>query len=323
MASNVTGMGTTFNLPNYAGQLYTASPTKTPFLSMIGGLTGGMQTENDEFPTGVLYEFPEAAQPEISETASTTAPTGGELVKSQQSNVTQIFHEAIEITYARLANRGKLSGLNTAGAQPEQPNEEDFQIARKLEKIARDVEFTFLNGKYQKASSAGQANKTRGMIELCSTGTTIAAANAPLSLDLLGQLYRKMANAGAIFGNMVLLANAEQKQRLTSLYEKQLGYNSPAQRNVGGMSITQIENDFFQMGVAYDPFMPVDTILIVDLAACAPVFQAVPGKGVLFLEELAKTGAANRKQIYGEIGLAHGPSFLHGTLTGLDYEGRE
>lgn len=77
------------------------------------------------------------------------------------------------------------------------------------------------------------------------------------------------------------------------------------------------------MGVAYDPFMPVDTILIVDLAACAPVFQAVPGKGVLFLEELAKTGAANRKQIYGEIGLAHGPSFLHGTLTGLDYEGRE
>lgn len=323
MASNVTGMGTTFNLPNYAGQLYTASPTKTPFLSMIGGLTGGMQTENDEFPTGVLYEFPEATQPEISETASTTAPTGGELVKSQQTNVTQIFHEAIEITYARLANRGKLSGLNTAGAQPEQPNEEDFQIARKLEKIARDVEFTFLNGKYQKASSAGQANKTRGMIELCRTGTTIAAANAPLSLDLLGQLYRKMANAGAIFGNMVLLANAEQKQRLTSLYEKQLGYNSPAQRNVGGMSITQIENDFFQMGVAYDPFMPVDTILIVDLAACAPVFQAVPGKGVLFLEELAKTGAANRKQIYGEIGLAHGPSFLHGTLTGLDYEGRE
>ena len=94
---------------------------------MDGKVTAAL-TENDEFPTGVLYEFPEAAQPEISETASTTAPTGGELVKSQQTNVTQIFHESIEITYARLANRGKLSGLNTAGAQPEQPNEEDFQI---------------------------------------------------------------------------------------------------------------------------------------------------------------------------------------------------
>ena len=204
MASNVTGMGTTFNLPNYAGQLYTASPTKTPFLSMIGGLTGGMQTENDEFPTGVLYEFPEAAQPEISETASTTAPTGGELVKSQQTNVTQIFHESIEITYARLANRGKLSGLNTAGAQPEQPNEEDFQIARKLEKIARDVEFTFLNGKYQKASSAGQANKTRGMIELCSTGTThcrckCAAVSRPAgsALSQDGQCRRDLWQYGA------------------------------------------------------------------------------------------------------------------------------
>lgn len=323
MANQVTGMGTTFNLPNYAGQLYTSSPTKTPLLSMIGGLTGGMRTENDEFPTGVLYAFPQAAQPEISETASTTAPTGSGLVKSQQTNVTQIFHESIEITYAKLANRGKLSGLNTAGAQPAQINEEDFQIARKLEKIARDVEYTFLNGKYQKASSESQANKTRGLIELCATGTTVAAANAPLSLDLLGQLYRAMANAGACFGNMVLFANAEQKQRLTSLYEKQVGYNAPAARNIGGMNVTQIETDFFQMGVVYDPFMPTDTILIADVSACAPVFQDVPGKGVLFLEELAKTGAANRKQIYGEIGLAHGPAFLHGTLTGLDYEGRE
>ena len=52
----------------------------------------------------------------------------------------------------------------------------------------------------------------------------------------------------------------------------------------------------------------------------APVFQDVPGKGVLFLEDLAKTGAADRKQIYGEIGLAHGPAFLHATITGLATE---
>lgn len=70
----VTGIGTTWNLPNYAGELFTADPTQTPFLSMIGGLTGGRQTDNFEFPTAVLYDFPEAAQPEISESASATAP---------------------------------------------------------------------------------------------------------------------------------------------------------------------------------------------------------------------------------------------------------
>ena len=41
----VTGIGTTWNLPNYAGELFTADPTQTPFLSMIGGLTGGRQTD--------------------------------------------------------------------------------------------------------------------------------------------------------------------------------------------------------------------------------------------------------------------------------------
>ena len=132
-----------------------------------------------------------------------------------------------------------------------------------------------------------------------------------------------MADAGALFGNMVLMCGSDQKQRITALYEKQLGYNTPAARNVAGMNITEIETDFFKMGVAYNPYVPNDRILIADVAACAPVFQDVPDKGTLFLEDLAKTGAAEKKQIYGEIGLDHGPSFLHGSITGLDYTGRE
>ena len=58
----VEGLGTTWNLPNYAGELFTADPSQTPFLSMIGGLTGGKQTNNYEFPIVVLYDFPEVAQ---------------------------------------------------------------------------------------------------------------------------------------------------------------------------------------------------------------------------------------------------------------------
>lgn len=320
--ANVTGTGTSFNLPNFAGELFTASPTKTPFLSMIGGLSGGRKTESDEFATGQLYEFPEAAQPEISEQASETAPAATALVREQKTNVTQIFQESIVLTYAKLANRGKLSGLNTAGQAANPASELDWQIARRLEKIARDVEHTFLNGTFHKAADASQANKTRGMFELCSTGTTIAAGNQPLSVDLLKALFRAMSDAGAAFENMVLFCGADQKQRITALYEKQLGYNTPAARNVAGMNITKIETDFFEMGVVYDPFVAPDRILISDVAACAPVFQDVPGKGTLFLEDLAKTGAAEKKQIYGQIGLDHGPAFLHGSITGLDYTGR-
>lgn len=315
--ANVTGTGNTFNLPNFVGELFTASPVQTPFLSMIGGLSGGVKSENSEFPTGQLYEFPEAAQPEISEDASETAPAASALVREQKTNVTQIFHETITLTYSKLSNRGRLSGLNTAGQAANPSSELDWQAAQRLKKIARDVEFTFLNGTYNKASASNQANKTRGMFELCSTGTTIDAASAELSLELLKKLYKAMADAGALGGNMVLFCGSEQKQRITGLYEKQLGYNTPATRSLGGMNITELETDFFKLGVVYDPFVPADRILIADVSACAPVFLEMPGKGVLFLEDLAKTGAAERKQIYGEIGLDHGPAFLHGSITGL------
>ena len=319
MADNITGIGTSFNLPNYAGELFTASPTRTPFLSLIGGLSGGRKTRSDRFPTGQLYAFPDAAQPEISEADSETAPDPTALVRTQAYNVTQIFHETISLTYAKMANAGRLEGLNLAGAEAEPPSELDWQIARRLEKIARDVEYTFLNGSFQEATSVGEANKTRGMLELCAGdgGTTLAAADAELSLDLLRQLYRAMAEAGAPFGNMLLFCGAAQKQRLTALYEDQVGYNQPAARSAAGMNIRRLETDFFEMGVVYDPFMPADAILLADVSACAPVFQDVPGRGVLFLEDLAKTGASERKQLYGEIGLDHGPAFLHGSITGL------
>jgi len=71
------------------------------------------------------------------------------------------------------------------------------------------------------------------------------------------------------------------------------------------------------MGVTWNPFMPKDAILIADVAHIAPVFQPVPGKGNFFEEPLAKEGASDKIQIYGQIGLAHAPAYLHGVITGL------
>lgn len=311
------GIGTTWNLPNYAGELFTADPTQTPFLSMIGGLTGGRQTNNFEFPTAVLYDFPEAAQPEISESASATAPAASHIAREQEKNVVQIHQEVIDLTYAKQSNSGRMSGLNTAGQTANPGDEKAWQIQQKLVKIARDVEHSFINGKYQLADSADKANKTRGMLELCENGTSIDAEGAALTKAMLAQLFREMAENGAYFGKMVLFCGAYNKQLITALYADQFRATMQTTQNVGGMNITEIETDFFKMGVVWDRFMPKDSILVADMSHIAPVFQAVPGKGVLFEEELAKVGASDRIQIYGQIGLAHGPAFLHGTITGL------
>ena len=310
----VTGLGTTWNLPNYAGELFTADPTQTPLLSMIGGLTGGKQTKNFEFPTAVLFDYPDAKQPEITEEASAKAPTASAIARKQESNVIQIHQEVIDLTYFKQSNSGRFSGINGSN----QTNDEKaWQIQQKLIKIARDVEFSFINGKYQKATAANVANKTRGMLELAATVSTVDASSGKLTTNMIKALMLEMADNGAYFNNMVLFAGAKQKQKITDLYEKQLGYNQGAPRNIGGMNITEIDTDFCKLGIVWDRFMPDDSILIADVAHIAPMFQEVEGKGVLFEEELAKIGASDRIQIYGQIGLAHGPAFLHGSITNL------
>ncbi len=315
----VSGIGNTWNLPNYAGELFTADPTQTPFLSMCGGLTGGKQTDNFEFPTAVLYDFPEAEQPEISESDSATAPPASHIARQQERNVVQIHQEVIDLTYAKQSNSGRMSGLNTAGQNPNPKDEKAWQVQQKLIKIARDVEYSFLRGRHQVSTAENVANRTRGMLELCTSdaGTSIAASEALLNKGLLDQLFYEMANNGAYFGRMVLFCGAFQKQMITNLYADQFKASMQTTQNVGGMNITEIETDFFKMGVVWDRFMPDDSILIADMAHVAPVFQAVPGKGVLFQEDLAKSGASDKIQIYGQIGLAHGPAFLHGAVTGL------
>ena len=75
--------------------------------------------------------------------------------------------------------------------------------------------------------------------------------------------------------------------------------------------------DYLFGQVAIDRALPADAIAVVSLEQVAPVFLNIPGKGVLFEEELAKTGAADKTQIYGEIGLEYGNQAAHGVLRGL------
>jgi len=318
--SQIAELGTSWNLPNYTGELFTADPTQTPLLSMIGGLTGGWQTDNFEFPTAVLFDYPEAAQPEISEEDSIEAPAATHIAREQETNVVQIHQEVIDLTYVKQSNGGRMSGLNTANMRANPGDEKNWQIQQKLVKIARDVEHSFIRGQYQKATSSDTANKTRGMLELCAGHTTIDADGDPLSKALLDELFREMAQSGAYFNNMVMFLPAVQKQALTNVYASQFAAFAPNTEKIGGMNVTQVETDFFRLGVVWNRFMPSDSILVADIAYIAPVFQTVPGKGVLFEEELAKVGASDRIQIYGQIGLAHGAGFLHASITGLSDE---
>ena len=313
----ITGVGTSWNLPNYAGELFTASPKKTPFLSSIGGLTGGKTSNSFEFVTGQEYTLPVAKQPEISETDSLTAPQASHITREQKTNTCQIFHESIDLSYAKLSQTGKLNGLNLSGQNANPASEEDWQVNQKLVVMAQQVEYSFINGKYQKATDADTPAKTRGIFDLVKDVTTIDAQAAEISKSLLDAFFLELVKNGAPWDNMQMHVNATLKQKITNLYADQF----KAQMNMGerkaGMNVVTIETDFGLIDIVLNTFVPDKSLCVIDIAHCAPVFCPVPGKGVLFKEDLAKTGADNKKQIYGQIGLDHGMDFMHGAITNL------
>jgi hypothetical protein len=66
-----------------------------------------------------------------------------------------------------------------------------------------------------------------------------------------------------------------------------------------------------------DRHMPQNALAIVSMEQCAPVYLEVPGKGHMFAEPLAKTGAKDRVQLYGEVGLKYGNERSHAKITNL------
>ena len=316
--ANANAASNSWNCPNYTGELYLIGANQTPFLNMIGGLQGGaVRTVRDfQFPLAQPWALESAAQPAITETASLTAPTPWTYVRAQDVNTVQIFHRQVSVSYVKSSVTGQITADSTTilvdGSQPQPVQSElDFQINAHMRQIALDAEYTFLLGVYSQATSAGVAARTRGIVTATSTNK-VNASSATLTKALMDSLLRTMAATGSEFLNPVIFCNAFQKQKISDIY----GY-APQDRNVGGVNIKQIETDFAMLGVVWCPQMTTSVVLIADLAFCSPVFLPVPGKGVLFYEELSKTGASESGQIYGQIGLDYGPEEMHGQLYGL------
>lgn len=316
--ANVNVAATVWNCPNYTGELFMIGANQTPFLNMIGGLQGSkVRTVADfQFPLAQPWALEAASQPAISETASLTAPDPWTYVREQDTNTCQIWQRQVSVSYAKQSVVGQVTADATTGLvdiTDEQPvqNERDFQIMAHMRQLSLNIDYTFLNGAHQQATDAGTAAKTRGIITACTTNT-VAAGAATLSKALIDQLLRTMAGNGSEFINPVVFCNAFQKQKISDIY----GY-APEDRNIGGYNIKQVETDFAVLGIVWAPNVPAATLLIADLSVCTPVFLPVPDKGVLFYEELSKTGASEKGQIYGQIGLDYGPEEYHGTITNL------
>ena len=314
MATNESNVMTSHNLLNYSGLLFAKGNTATPFSTLIGGKS--RTTQSFKFPTSLIYEIGGGdSQPAITESASLTAPDPSFVTRSQNVNVCQIFQKALSISYAKQSSMDQLSGVNIAGQQANPQNELDFQVGVAMKALAKDIEYTFINGVYQDGTYDDVAYKTKGIVNAISS-IAVNAQGSKLTYWVVAEVLRQLAENAPVDGLVLMLKpinvmqlNADcQMNRMTIV---------PSSREVNGIKIDTLITPFGTIGLLVNSFLPDGTAVIVNPSVCAPVYMPVPGKGNFFMEELAKTGAGKTYQIFGQIGLDHGPEWYHGKWTGI------
>lgn len=196
----VSGLGTTYNLPNYTGMLYQLTPTETPFFSAIGGLSGGKQATTTAFEWQTV-DLRDASQPANVEGAA--APTASARARGNVSNVVQIHQEKVSVAYSKLAAIGLKSGINNDLPNPIR-NEVDEQVRLMLTQMVRDVEYSFIRGTYQAPSDNATGRKTRGILAAVSTnsqdvkGSALPTVTATASTDVVNSTSHGLSDGDSV-----------------------------------------------------------------------------------------------------------------------------
>lgn len=306
---------TSFGVLNYSGRLFNRGNTRTPLSAIIG--SRAMTTNHVEFVVGQEYTTDtKLAQPAISESASLTAPEATVTTRSQTTNVTQIFQGKVGVSYGKQSNMGTLSGLNVANQTANPINELDFQVGAKLQEIANLIEYTFINGTFAKATKDTEANKTRGLVQAVAT-SVVDMADKPLGLWDIAEAVKLVYGANAPTDGLCLWCDAITMFQINADAVQNGLTVVPAAREINGIKLSSV---ITPLGVVYlylGEHLPKGTAMLLNLNVIAPVYQPVPGKGNFFLEPLAKTGAGDTYQLFGQIGLDYGPEWYHAKFTNI------
>lgn len=399
--STVSGLGTTFNLPNYHGELIQISPTDTPLLSLAGGIGGGAETKSTSFE----WQTEDLRDPTINaRLEGADAPTSEERARANVENVVQIFHEAVTTSYTKQAATAQYKTVESAPFQTADGianpvgDEHAHQVANALRTIARDVNFSMWHGVLNKPTSNAAARQMAGLLSVVTSnqvikkakisaasaatdtitvthdmavndkvvftdvgasttikphraywvtsisttasfkvsatkgGTAITVGTATVAfypllaantvgVDDVNALLQGAYDNGGISGQgtATLFVPSGQKIQISKAYANayQKSDALAGTRNVGGVAVETIITDFGVLNLVLDRQLPADALAVVSMEQVDPVFLNIPGKGVLFEEDLAKTGSAQKTQIYGEIGLKYGNEKAHAVARGF------
>lgn len=212
-------------------------------------------------------------------------PADASKVRTKVSNYTQIFQYGINVSHT-------MRSVLQAGVA----DEFTFQVARRLMEAMRELDMALVLG--IKSASAGSDTVYRsmgGIIEWANQATgNLNTTSEALTLSVVNAMAEQIWNDGG-YPNFILVGG-KQKRKISTF--DQSARRSVYDSTVAGYVVDRVLTDLgFVLDVIVDPWMPDDTAVVGDLnkIRCMPLRNSA-----MRAEDLAKTGAAFKAQIYGE-----------------------
>jgi len=277
------------DINNFQGELFRVGGQRTPFLSAIGGLSGGGKVIQSTF-----FQFQTADSATIS-SLPTEGTEGGQPTeylgrnRGAYTQVTQIFHKGVKMSYTAMAAYNQQNTFALSAAFPSSSDgdgtvtaadklalfggnpitdEMAEQLELALDKVAKEVEWFAINGVFADGVNAGgpvSDNRTfRGLSAHCAlnggnvyynTDTEATGGTAKkLDWDAVANGLKTLYDANAPVKNPVLLVNSANLLELNKqLHVPQSGGTTaavlPRDRNVGGINIDTVVTPFGSIGM--------------------------------------------------------------------------
>lgn len=213
------------------------------------------------------------------------APDDESKVRSKVSNYVQIFQKGIRISYT-------MRSVLQAGVADEYTH----QVARRLMEVMRELDSALILGISSGSQGSDSVYRSMGgIVEFASqVGGNLNSTSEALTLSVVNGMAKQIWDDGGY--PTFILVGGKQKRAISTF--DQSARRSVYDTTTAGYVVDKVITDLgFVLDVIVDPWMPDDTAIVGDINKV----KVMPlQNSTIRAEDLARTGAAYKGQVYGE-----------------------
>lgn len=292
------------NREDLSDEITMISPVDTLFYNMISSKSA----------TAVKHEW----QTDALANAGANAQIEGDDATNVAITSTTRLYNNCQIQRKVFQVSGTQEKVNKAG----RTSEIDYQKAKFMKELAKDIEYAFLRG-VRVDGNASTAAVMRGALNWTTTnlskdsgatlnadGTVTGGSNRALSETILKAVLQTVFTAGG--DPSTILCDASQKQAVSGFSQATSNYRTMVESGKMDSTVDVYVSDFGTLSIKPHRLMPANTMFIVD-----PKYWTKATLRPTFMEELAKTGDSKRYQVIVEHTLEAKAENANGRITQL------